>query len=113
LEVFMQSADEIVKAIHNLPSGEQEKIRKTLEKEKREKDEKLKEELELFKKSEKWLKENREKYLGEWVCLYGDKLISHGTDGLEVHREAKEKGISAPYLVRVIEEPENFVGAWL
>lgn len=109
----MQSADEIVKAIHNLPKGEQEKIRKLLESEKREKDEKLKQEIELFKKSEEWLKLNREKYIGEWVCLYGDELISHGTDGMKVHREAKEKGIKAPYLVRVVEEPENFVGAWL
>lgn len=109
----MQSVNEIVEAIHSLPSSEQEKIRKLLEKEKLEKQKEVKEEIRLFKASEKWLKENREKYLGQWVCLEGDELIAHGADGLEVHRRAKEKGIKAPYLVRVIEEPENFVGAWL
>ncbi len=112
----MQSANEIVNAIHNLPRGEQEKVRRLLIEEEREKEAKHKdveEQIVRFKAAEKWLKENRAEYLGQWVCLYGDKLISHGADGLEVHRKAKEAGIESPYLVRVIEEPENFVGAWI
>ena len=109
----MQSINEIVEAIHNLPSGEREKIRKLLEKEKFEQQEEVEKEIRLFKASEKWLEEHRAEYLGQWVCLEGDKLIAHGSDGLEVHRQAKENGINAPYLVRVIEEPKNFVGAWL
>ena len=109
----MQSVNEIVEAIHNLPGIEQEKIRKLLENEKLEKQKKVEDQVRRFKESEKWLKENRAEYLGQWVCLYGDKLIAHGADGLEVHRQAKEKGIKSPYLVRVIEEPENFVGAWV
>lgn len=109
----MQSVNEIVEAIRKLPKGEQEKVRQLLEKEKLEKQKEIVEEIGLFKASEKWLEENREEYLGQWVCLYGDKLIAHGTDGLEVHRQAKESGIKAPYLVRVVEEPENYVGAWL
>ncbi len=112
----MQSANEIVNAIHSLPRGEQEKVRRLLIEEERENEEKREEvdgQVERFKAAEKWLKENRAEYLGQWVCLYGDKLIAHGTDGLEVHRKAKESGIKSPYLVRVIEEPKNFVGAWL
>lgn len=109
----MQTVNEIVEAIHKLPSAEREKIRRLLEKEKLEKQQQVEEELRIFKASERWLKENRAEYLGQWVCLEGDELIAHGTDGLEVHRRAKEKGIKAPYIVRVVEEPENFVGAWL
>lgn len=112
----MQSANEIVNAIHNLPRGEQEKVRRLLIEEEREREEKHKdveEQIARFKAAEQWLKENRAEYLGQWVCLYGDKLIAHGADGLEVHRQAKEAGIKSPYLVRVIEEPKNFVGAWL
>ena len=109
----MQSVNEIVEAIHKLPSGDQEKIRQTLEKEKRKKDEELKIELELFKQSEEWLKENREKYLKQWVCLEGDKLISHGADGREVYREAKKVGIKAPFIHYVEKEPEAFWGGWL
>ena len=109
----MQSVNEIVKAIHNLPSGEREKIRKLLEEEKLEKRSEVEQQIQRFQAAEKWLKENRAEFLGQWVCLYGGELIAHGADGLEVHRQAKEKGIKSPYLVRVIEEPENFVGAWL
>ena len=109
----MQSADEIVKAIHNLPKSEQEKIRKTLEREKLEKQRDVEEQIRRFNAAEKWLKENRAEYLGQWVCLYGDQLIAYGEDGRKVFQEAKEKGIKSPYLVRVIEEPENFVGAWV
>jgi adenine specific DNA methylase Mod len=109
----MQSVDEIVEAIHKLPKNEQEKISRILERERLEKQKEVAEQVERFKAAEKWLKENRAEYLGQWVCLYGDKLIAHGTDGLEVHRKAKEAGIESPYLVRVIEEPENFVGAWI
>ena len=109
----MQSVNEIVEAIHNLPNAEQEKIRKLLEKEKSDKQKEVHEQIERFKRAEKWLKENRAEYLGQWVCLYGDKLIAHGADGLEVHRQAKEAGIKSPYLVRVVEEPEAFSGAWL
>ena len=109
----MQSVNEIVNAIHNLPRGEQEKVRRLLIEEEREKDEKLKAELELYKKAKAWIEEHREEYLNQWVCLEGDQLISHGIDGMEVHRQAKEAGIDAPFMVRIIDEPKNFVGAWL
>ncbi len=112
----MQSVNEIVNAIHNLPRGEQEKVRRLLIEEEREYEAKRKgveEQGARFTAAEKWLKKNRAEYIGQWVCLYGDELIAHGADGLAVHRQAKEKGIKSPYLVRVIEEPKNFVGAWL
>ena len=107
------TTNEVIEAIHSLPNSEQEKIRKTLEKEKREKEEKLKVELKLYKKAKQWIEEHREEYMNQWVCLEGDQLISHGMDGLEVHRKAKEAGIDAPFMVRIIDEPKNFVGAWL
>lgn len=109
----MQSAIEIVNAINNLPLGEREKVRRLLIEEQREKDEKLRVELELYKKAKQWIEEHREEYLNQWVCLEGDRLISHGMDGMEVHRQAKEAGIDAPFMVRIINEPNNFVGAWL
>ncbi|HMS42252.1 MAG TPA: DUF5678 domain-containing protein [Pyrinomonadaceae bacterium] len=107
------TTSEIIDVIHSLPNNEQEKIRKTLENEKRERNEKLKAEIELYKKAKQWIDEHREEYLNQWVCLEGDRLISYGTDGMDVHRKAKESGIDAPFMVRIIEEPKNFVGAWL
>ncbi len=113
---MQQTANEVIETIKTLPSSEKDKVYKWIDEENREKERKgkeVEEQLARFKESEKWLKENRAQYLGQWVCLYGNQLISHGTDGLEVHRQAKEAGIESPYLVRVIEEPKNFVGAWL
>ena len=109
----MQSVDEIVEAIHKLPSREREKIRQTLEREKSEKDDALKQDLERYRQATQWIELHREEYMNQWVCLYGDKLISHGMDGMEVHRQAKEAGIKSPFMVRIVEEPKNFVGAWL
>lgn len=107
----MQSVNEIVEAIHKLPLGDQEKIRRTLEKEKMEKQKEVEQQVERFKAAEKWLKENRAEYLGQWVCLYGDRLIAHGTDALEVDRQAREAGIESPFLEHIVEEKYPF-GGW-
>ena len=60
----------------------------------------------------KWIDEHRAEFLGQWVCLDGDNLISYGADALKVHAEAKAKGIQIPFLEHVIEEPEAYLGGW-
>lgn len=107
----MQSVNEIVEAIHKLPSRDQEKIRQTLEKERLEKQKEVEEQVVRFKAAEQWLKGNRAEYLGQWVCLYGDELIAHGTDALEVDRKARNAGIESPFLEHVVEEKYPF-GGW-
>lgn len=64
-----------------------------------------------FKKSEKWLAENREEYMGQWVCLDGDILVAHGGDALAVDRQARDAGIKAPFLEHIVEEKYPF-GGW-
>ena len=51
-----------------------------------------------------WLKENWPPYLGQWVCLEGEQLVSSGTDGHQVYAAAKAAGITVPFIVRV-EDP--------
>lgn len=51
-----------------------------------------------------WLKENWPQYLGQWVCLEGEQLVSSGTDGHQVYAAAKAVGITVPFIVRV-EDP--------
>ncbi|MDQ3634386.1 MAG: DUF5678 domain-containing protein [Acidobacteriota bacterium] len=111
----MPSVNEVVRAFNSLPKVEQEKVLEILVEGEQQntKNKEVQEQVARFKKAEKWLKENRDEYLGQWVCLYGDKLIANGEDGRKVFQQAKEKGIESPYLVRVIEEPEAFCGAWL
>ena len=75
------------------------------------KEQKLKVELETYKKARQWINENSEKYMNQWVCLEGDELIAHGADGLEVHRHAIAKGIEAPFLHHIVDESLPF-GGW-
>ncbi|NOT60132.1 MAG: hypothetical protein HOP19_07890 [Acidobacteria bacterium] len=63
------------------------------------------EQLARFRKAQQWIKEHRAEYLGQWVVLVGDRLISHGFDGRRVDEEAIAAGIEVPFLVQIQEEP--------
>ena len=113
---MQHTANEVIETIRTLPIREKAKIYEWLDEEKRELMQKTtlrenaKEQFERFQKAQEWVLKNREKYLNQWVCLDGDKLIAHGTDALEVHRKAKESGIETPYLEHLVEESDW--GGW-
>ena len=109
-----ENAIEIIKA---LPMPEREKFFDWAEEEKHKeqaekaaKKTKLKDEHRKFELAMKWLEENRQKYLGKWVCLDGDKLIAFGADGLKIYQEAKAKGIEVPFVEHIVEENEVYGG---
>ena len=114
---MQHTANEVIETIRTLPIQEKAKVYEWLDEEKREfvkksqRLEKTGDRLERFKKAEKWLAENREKYMNQWVCLEGDELIAHGTDALEVDRRARKAGIEAPFLEHIVEEKYPF-GGW-
>ena len=72
----------------------------------------VRQQVEQFQQAMKWIQEHREEYLGQWVALEGDRLISHGTDALKVHADAKAAGIEAPFLEHIVEEKEPFWAGW-
>jgi Family of unknown function (DUF5678) len=43
-----------------------------------------------------WLRENSRNYVGQWVVLEGDQLLSHGTNAKEVFAAADLTGIDRP-----------------
>jgi hypothetical protein len=114
MQTNLEQAIEIIRA---LPVEDYGKLREVIDAEERTKQVKVEKKIELssdierHKTSEKWFAENREKYMNRWVCLYGDELIAHGTDALEVDRQAKEKGIESPFLEHIVEEKYPF-GGW-
>jgi hypothetical protein len=59
-----------------------------------------------------WIEAHRDEYLDQWVALDGDRLIAHGADAKKVYDEAREQGITAPYLERVSPKLEAFMGGW-
>ncbi len=113
---MQHTANEVIETIRTLPIQEKAKVYEWLDGEKREfveksqNREKTKDQYERFKKAQEWVRENREKYKNEWVCLVGDRLIAHGTDALEVHQKAVEAGIEIPYLEHIVEESDW--GGW-
>jgi Family of unknown function (DUF5678) len=109
--------EQIIEGVRTLPFEDLDRLREVIDEERKRKqfDEtkrgKLQEDMAKFKKAEKWLKENREKYMNEWVCLEGDELVAYGADALEVDRKAREAGIEAPFLEHIVEEKYPF-GGW-
>jgi hypothetical protein len=60
----------------------------------------------------KWIEEHRAEYLGQWVALSGDKLLSSGTDAKKVYDAARAAGEKAPFLARVGPADELPWGGW-
>ena len=56
----------------------------------------------------KWLAENRQNFLGQWVCLDGDRLVANGADAVKIYKEAREKGIEVPFVEHIVEEKEAY-----
>lgn len=110
--------EDAIKIIKNLPVEDYNEIRKILDegenanKAENGNKEKSNWHIERYKKARKWLDENGEKYMNQWVCLEGDKLIAHGKDALEIHKKAIEQGIESPFLHHIVEEPEFYMGGW-
>ena len=66
---------------------------------------------EKFRQAMGWIKSNRAAYAGQWVCLDGDRLISHGHNAKSVYAEADAKSIQAPF-VEYIEKEKLPFGGW-
>ena len=65
----------------------------------------------IFRQAMAWIQANRAAYAGQWVCLDGDRLISHGREATSVYAEADAKNIVAP-LVEYIEKDNLPFGGW-
>lgn len=59
-----------------------------------------------------WLSQHRHEYAGQYVALDGDRLVSHGTDGREVYRQARAAGVKVPFMAHI--EPADALpfGGW-
>jgi hypothetical protein len=113
---MIPSFDQIIKSIEQLPAAEQERIRRWLEDKGGTNGEGHGSQAHANRsaKSLRWLHENREKYLGQWVALDGDRLIGSGPTAKEVYSKAKAEGIEIPF-VELVSERESvpFTGGWL
>ena len=104
-----------MKSIEQMSPAEQERIRRWLDEKERSNG---REDTSLAganrsATSLRWLHENREKYLGQWVALDGDRLIAHGSTAKEVYSKAKAEGVDIPFVELVTaRESGPFTGGW-
>ena len=113
---MIPSFDQIIKSIEQLPAAEQERIRQWLKDKEARNGEGHASQADANRsaKSLTWLRDNREKYSGQWVALDGDRLIASGPTAKEVYSKAKAEGVEIPFVELVTErESAPFTGRWL
>ena len=61
-----------------------------------------------------WIRENAARYIGEWLALDGERLISHGATLNEVDAVARARGVEEPLFYHVPEDwGQPSAGLWL
>lgn len=110
--------EQVVEAANHLSAEEIQKLGEWVREKEREiiqkngKNEKIEEKAGKFNLAMKWIEKNQNEFLGKWVCLDGDKLISYGEDGTKVYDEAIAKGIESPFMEFVKEDETHYMGGW-
>lgn len=59
-----------------------------------------------------WLSEHSREYIGQWVALDGDKLISHNEDLGKVFDEAQAQGVPSPFTAFMEDPDQPTMGGW-
>ncbi len=106
--------EQAIEIIRTLPVEDYGKLREVIREEeqsKRGKEKISNWQIERYKKARKWLDENSEKYINQWVCLESDKLIAHSADGRDLYQKAKDAGIEILFIHHIVEEKYPF-GGW-
>ena len=60
----------------------------------------------------RWLCEHRGEYVGQWVALEGDNLISHHADLGKVFDEAQAQGIQSLFTAFMEDPNQPTMGGW-
>lgn len=60
-----------------------------------------------------WLAAHEREYAGQWVVLWGDRLIGHGDDPIPIIKKAHEEGIDRPLMVHCRTWFGPVTGGWL
>ena len=112
---MVTTSEQVIESIQQLPVFEQEKVWHWLavRRQPQAQAENQAERNGKFRLAQAWLAAHRAAYLGQWVCLDGDKLISHGLDAKQVYAAAKAQGIATPFMEQVqAEETAPYWGGW-
>lgn len=59
-----------------------------------------------------WLSEHRREYIGQWVALDGDRLVSHNEDLGKVFDDARAQGVQSPFTAFMEDPDQPSMGDW-
>ena len=59
-----------------------------------------------------WIEAHREEYIDQWVALDGGRLVAHGVDARKVYEDARQQGVTSPYLERISPKQPALIGGW-
>jgi predicted TIM-barrel fold metal-dependent hydrolase len=59
-----------------------------------------------------WMKQHRKEYAGQYVALFGDRLVAHADNLRELHRLVKESGVKRAVMTRIETPDEVWFGGW-
>ena len=59
-----------------------------------------------------WLSEHRREYIGQWVALDGDRLVSHDKDLGKVFDDAHAQGVKVPFTAFIEDPDQPSMGGW-
>jgi predicted DNA-binding antitoxin AbrB/MazE fold protein len=68
-----------------------------------------------YSKLHEWLRQNRDKYRGQWIVLDQDRLIGHtaNPEALKaIFDQARAEGVRAPFVQFINEDPEPIWMMW-
>jgi len=60
----------------------------------------------------RWLSEHRGEYIGQWVALDGDRLVSHDEDLGKVFDAASAQGVQVPFTAFIEDPDQPSMGGW-
>lgn len=49
------------------------------------------------------------RYIGEWIALEGERIVSHGNDLSRVIADARAAGVVVPYVFRIEDNPADVI----
>ena len=60
----------------------------------------------------RWLSEHRYEYIGQWVALDGDRLVSYDEDLGKVYDKARAQGVQVPFTAFMEDPDQPSMGGW-
>jgi len=109
--VASADVDRIIEEARRLPPDDKRRLREAFDREEQAKVQPSDRAVDLSREL-RWIEEHRSEYVGQWVAVRGDWLLSSGPNGKEVYDAARAAGDESPFVTRIEPADELPFGGW-